>query len=204
MLVVGILGGVASGKTLVAAELARLGASVLDADGAGHTVLCQADVRDALVARWGRAILCRDGRVDRKALARIVFAPPPSGPAELAYLERLTHPPIGVLLRQQLADLTRRGVAVAVLDAAVMIEAGWDRWCDRMVFVDAPRETRLARCRRRGWTDEEFARREAAQESLERKRARADVIIDNSRSAASTRRQVERFWHATIRPPWRR
>ncbi|OHB80089.1 MAG: dephospho-CoA kinase [Planctomycetes bacterium RBG_16_64_10] len=197
-MVVGVVGGIASGKTLVAAELARLGASVWDADGAGHAVLRQEDVRHAVVARWGSAVLGRDGQIDRQAVARIVFAPPPSGPTELEFLEQWTHPRIELLLRRQLARLARRGVQVAVLDAAVMIEAGWDRLCGKIVFVDTPRATRLARCRQRGWTEQEFARREAAQEILEMKRARADLMIDNSGSVESTRCQIERFWRAVV------
>ena len=85
------------------------------------------------------------------------------------------------------------------MDAALLLEAGWDQWCEKTVFVEAPREARLARAMARGWKEEEFAAREAAQESLDRKRARADVIIDNSGSPQRTQAQVEQFWASLLR-----
>jgi dephospho-CoA kinase len=89
--------------------------------------------------------------------------------------------------------------AVAVLDAPLLLEAGWDELCEKIVFVEAPREARLARARARGWGEEDFAAREGAQESLHRKRARADAIIDNSGSPERTQAQVEQFWASLIR-----
>jgi dephospho-CoA kinase len=82
------------------------------------------------------------------------------------------------------------------LDAAVMFKAGWHRDCDHILFVDAPRETRLARARQRGWTEEQFAAREAAQLSLEAKKAFADTIIDNSGALSHTIQQVDGFWRS--------
>ena len=85
-----------------------------------------------------------------------------------------------------------------MLDAPLLLEAGWDGLCDTLVFVDAPRPLRMARAVGRGWREEEFAAREGVQKSLDSKRARADVIIDNSGSPESTRAQVERFWHTLV------
>lgn len=192
--VIGLVGGVASGKSFVADELARLGAVVLDADRAGHEVLRMPEVIAAARARWGDGVVDSSGQVNRQALAKIVFAPSEHGAAELAYLEQLTHPRIGDLLAER-ARAAAAGVASAmVLDAPVMLKAGWDDLCDIIVYVDAPREVRLARAKSRGWTEEEFNRREAAQETVDVKRARADVIIDNSTSTDSTRAQISRFW----------
>ena len=227
MIVLGIVGGVASGKSLVADELRKLGAEVLDGDRAGHAVLEQPEVREAILDRWGAAVfssaeagrsgaanadpsnqaLAADtlgagtlGPVDRKAIARIVFDPSPAGRSELEFLEQLTHPRIGTLLQSQAAALAGRGVPVAVLDAPVMIKAGWAKFCDRILFVDVPREVRRQRAMARGWSGEEFARREAAQESLEVKQSYADAVIDNSGSPAHTRQQVERFWREAVGP----
>ena len=86
----------------------------------------------------------------------------------------------------------------AALDAPLLLEAGWDRLCDTLVFVDAPRGLRLARARKRGWSEADFARREAAQQSLEAKRGRADLVVDNSGPLDATRAQVERLWHSLI------
>jgi dephospho-CoA kinase len=198
MYTIGLVGGVGSGKSLVASEFERLGAVVWDGDMAGHAVLDVPEVQQAIVARWGPAIMTPYGAVDRRALARIVFASPPEGPRELEALERLTHPPIQALLEERIAELKDSGTRVVVLDAAVLLKAGWDRFCDKIIFVDAPRETRMARCRQRGWSDQELASREAAQEPLDAKRARAHATIDNSGSPASTRSQVQRLWYDMI------
>jgi dephospho-CoA kinase len=194
MQIVGLLGGVASGKSLVARQLCELGAGLLDGDRAGHEVLQLPEIERQVRQNWGDAVFGAEGRVNRKALGKIVFAPPPEGPRQLQRLEQLTHPEIGVRLQRQAEDLAREGRKVAVLDAPVMLKAGWDKFCDRIVFVDAPREVRLARAIGRGWNQEDFAAREAAQESLEVKRAHADTTIDNSGSPEATQAQVKRLW----------
>jgi dephospho-CoA kinase len=111
----------------------------------------------------------------------------------------LTHPEIGRLLQQQAEALAASGTAVAVLDAPLLLEAGWDRLCGRLIYVDAPRQVRLSRALARGWSQEDFAAREAAQESLDAKRKRADLVVDNSGSPQETRVQVERFWQSLFR-----
>ncbi|MCL6501062.1 MAG: dephospho-CoA kinase [Pirellulales bacterium] len=194
MLVVGLIGGVASGKSLVARYFCECGAQLVDGDRAGHAVLDEPEVRAALRARYGPAVFGPDGRVVRPALARIVFGPPPAGPCELAFLEEVTHPRIEKVLQARLEELAASGTQVAVLDAAVMLKAGWDRFCDKMVFVAAPYETRLQRALARGWTPEEFAAREAAQEPIEEKRKAAALLIDNSGTPEQTRQQVLRLW----------
>lgn len=191
---IGLIGGIASGKSLVAAELARLGAAVLDADRAGHEVLELPEVADALRQRWGERVLDAAGKIDRRAVGQIVFDPSPAGKRELEFLEQLTHPRIGQLLTEQAARWGDGGARALVLDAPVMEKSGWYGLCDRIVYVDAPRPVRLARARQRGWTEEDFVAREGAQESLEQKRGRADLIIDNSGSLTETREQVERWW----------
>jgi dephospho-CoA kinase len=196
MKVIGILGGVASGKSLVARELARLGAGVLDADRAGHEALRMPQIEAAARERWGEAVFGPDGRIDRARLARIVFADPPDGPPERSYLEGLSHPEIARLLAREAQRLEASGVAVAVLDAPLLLEAGWDKLCDTLVFVHAPEGLRRSRALARGWSEAEFAARQNAQRPPEAKRGRADLVIDNSGSPQETRRQVERLWHS--------
>ncbi len=198
MKIIGILGGVASGKSSVAVQLAQLGAGVLDADSAAHAVLRLPEVEEAARRRWGDAIFGADRHIDRWSLAKIVFLPPPKGPDERRYLEQLTHPEIGRIVQAEARRLAAAGVAAAVLDAPLLLESGWDRFCDRLVFVDVPRQLRIARALARGWTKEEFAAREGAQESLDSKRARADVVVDNSGSPEETYRQLERFWRSLL------
>jgi dephospho-CoA kinase len=199
MTVVGLLGGLAAGKSRVARQFARLGAAVLDGDQLGHEVLREPAVMLAARERWGGGVFTSEGHLDRRALAARVFGP--SRAHELAYLEQVTHPRIKQRLVEHKAALAASGRRLAVLDAAVMLKAGWDGLCDIIVFVDAPREIRIARSQARGWSDQEFAEREAAQETLERKRQHADVVIDNSGSPEATWAQVVRLWSRLIPAP---
>ncbi len=198
MLVIGILGGVASGKSLVSGELARLGAGVLDADSVGHEVLRMPAIVAAARQRWGEGIFAADGQIDRKRLARLVFSPSPEGSRQRKYLEELTHPEIRRLLRQEARRMSEAGKVAAILDAPLLLEAGWDKFCGKLIFVDAPRELRLQRALARGWSEKEFAVRESVQEFLESKRGRADAVVDNSGSPEQTRDQVQRLWRSLV------
>ena len=194
MKIIGILGGVASGKSLVTEHFRHLGAKILDADQIGHEVLRKPEVIQAAGERWGDAVIAEDGQINRTEVAKIVFAPPPVGPDELAFLEQLTHPRIGAQLEQRIEQMRQGGgPEVVILDAPVMRKSGWESFCNHLLFIEAPSNLRLQRARQRGWSDADFAARESAQESLETKRAAADHVIDNSGSVASTRRQVESF-----------
>jgi dephospho-CoA kinase len=194
MRIVGLLGGVASGKSLVARQLAALGAGVLDADAAGHAALRLPAVEAAARQRWGGRVFGPDGRIDRARLAEVVFAPTAAAAAERAFLEQLTHPEIARLLARQTDQFAAEGKTVAVLDAPLLLEAGWQTLCQTLVFVDAPRERRLQRALGRGWTADDFADRERAQWPPEQKQARADWTIDNSGPAEDTERQVQWLW----------
>jgi dephospho-CoA kinase len=189
---IGILGGVASGKSRVSGIFAERGLGVLDADRAGHEVLRLSHVVAAARNRWGAEVVGSDGQLDRHRIAEVVFEPGEIGDRERKFWTRLTHPEIALRLMQEANRLAAGGVTAVVLDAAVMLEAGWDDWCDRLVFVEAPRTIRLNRALARGWKEEDFNAREAAQESLDFKRRQADVVIDNSGSPEQTRAQIER------------
>src|SRR4051812_20788223 len=159
MKTIGVVGGVASGKSLASQMLVELGAPVLDADRAGHTVLAKdPDVRKALHERWGDAILTSSGDVDRAAIAQRVFAADKSGTADLKFLECLLHPRIRTELSQLRDKLGAEGKLAAVLDAPLLLEAGWGPLCDFMLFVDVPVELRLERAKGRGWSKSEFER----------------------------------------------
>lgn len=182
--VVGLLGGVGSGKSSVAALFKEFGALTVDADRIAHGVLEDPAVRRTLVAWWGPAIL-RRGRVDRAEVARRAF-----GSAEAtAKLNALTHPRIRRELKREIARARRLG-GVVIVEAALLLETGSDAGCDVLVFVDAPAAVRRRRAASRGWTAAEWRRREDAQWPLPRKRARADYVIDNGGSRAAARKQV--------------
>jgi dephospho-CoA kinase len=194
MLVIGLAGGIASGKSLVASQFQSLGAVVLDADAIGHDVLRDPDVKRLIRQEWGESVF-DDGEVSRRAMAEIVFRAEADGARQLKILEQITHPRIGEILTRRLSNLKTIGETHAtVLDAPVMFEAGWDRICDKTVFVDAPPEQRIRRARARGWTDSQFYQREARQLPNEIKRAKCSDYVDNSTSIEATFAQVMDLW----------
>ena len=186
--VIGLAGGVAAGKSLVAGFLRELGAVVIDADRLGHEALENSDVKRALRERWGDAVFDADGRVDRRRLGAVVFQDEESR----AFLNALVHPGIRRRMSEELDRTLAQGRArVIALDAALLFEAGLETWCDATVFVDAPLAAREARARRqRRWDAAELTRRESAQTPPEEKRRRATFIVDNSAGPEATRRQV--------------
>lgn len=183
--VVGLLGGVGSGKSAVAALFKEFGARAVDADRIAHGVLDDPAVRRRLVSWWGPDLL-RHGRVDRAEVARLVFG----SSAERKRLNALVHPRIGRELRREIAKARRRG-GVLVVEAALLLETGSDKACDVLVFVEAPRAVRSRRAASRGWTDAEWRRREQSQWPLRRKKMKADYVIDNGGEIATARKQVE-------------
>jgi dephospho-CoA kinase len=195
-LVVGLTGGMGSGKSLVAAELARRGARVVSGDRLGHEALKQPDVRARVVERWGPAVLDGAGEIDRRKLGAIVFGEV----QERRALEALVFPVIERGIHDAIAAAQRDPeVRLVVLDAAIMLEAGWDGACDRLLFVDAPREARLQRLAdQRGWSAKEVDTRENAQMSLEEKKGRADYVLDNSGPPEQLAQQVEDLWRQLL------
>ncbi len=192
MMVIGLIGGVASGKSFVARCFRELGAAVIDADQVGHQVLGRPEVVAAIAKQWPEAIN-EQGQIDRKRLAEKVFDPS-DGRQELGKLEAITHPLIGQEIDAQIAALREQHAVAVVLDAPVLLEAGWSSKCDRVVFVVVPFEVRQQRASRRGWQPDEIQKRERSQRTLEEKQNESTDIIDNSGDEDLTREQVRRLW----------
>jgi len=192
--VIGLMGGIAAGKSAVARMLADLGAVVISADDIGHAVLAEPDIRDRVVARWGQDVVGPDGRVDRRSLGQKVF----DSPDELAALEAVTHPAILAAMQRRIADARAAGAPAIVVDAPLLAESGLDGVCDVLVFVACPLETRQARAAARGWDPAELARRERHQHPLEAKRARARYSIDGGVCLETTFQQVQELWQETL------
>jgi dephospho-CoA kinase len=187
--VIGLIGGIGSGKSRIAAALAQRGARIISGDELGHQALRQAAIRERIVQRFGAAVLDEHGEIQRRRLGAIVFR----DRAELRALEELVHPWIESRIEEEVeAARADPSVRLIVLDAAILLEAGWDHVCDRIVFVDVPFEERWNRLhRQRGWTMDELRTREAAQLPLTEKRARADDVMDNSASPEQLERQLD-------------
>jgi dephospho-CoA kinase len=194
MLILGLVGGIASGKSLVANILRDFGALVLDADQAGHYVLRDPAVIAELTQRWGKKILDSKGQIIRREVAKIVFAK--GNEAERLFLEHLTHPRIEALLHQELEAIRKspEPPPVVVLDAPLLFEAGWDNLCDQVLYVDAPRDLRLERAVARGWSAEQFAAREASQMPLEEKATRSHIVVRNARTLENIRDVLRLTW----------
>ena len=197
MKIIGIAGGIASGKSVVSARLESLGAFVLDADQIGHRVLARSEVIAAARQRWGNQVVDSQGQLVRSEIAARVFGGNAETQGELAFWESCTHPRITTELRATIERIRDSGEYKAVvLDAPVMFKAGWHAMCDVIVFVDTPRELRLARAVRRGWSTDQFEDREASQTSLEEKRNLSSFVIDNSGYLEQTYEQVLSFWNS--------
>jgi len=196
--IIGITGGIASGKTTVAAMLVRLGAKLISADEVAREVLQEKQVQERIAETWGEEMLTPTGEVNRKRLAQRVF----DKREELARLNAIVHPLIIRKIKQEIERLSaqERGRPV-VLDAALIQEVGLAKDCDVVVFVDADRNRRLERAKwHRGWDSEELARRERFQMPIAAKKRHADYIVDNSGSEEETRADVISFWHKFARP----
>lgn len=200
MKIIGLIGGIASGKSAVASEFAALGAVVLDADAAAHELINSPSVQQILVERWGESVVNPAGETDRGAVARRVFRDDLADRTELRFLEETLHPRIRARFEVELAQEQAAGTSAVVIDAPLLLEAGWENLCDYLVFVDSSRQDRLDRAKRRNWTESEFAKREACQMSIAEKRERSTHILDNSGTLASLRDQVRACW-ASLKLP---
>src|SRR4051794_29962132 len=210
--VIGLIGGIGSGKSSAAARFSELGAFVIDADKVGHALLNQRPVRERLLERFGPGILAPNvgseaagssadalsppPTIDRGAVGRIVFGDASARKA----LEEILHPRMRQTFAKAIARTIRGGQAKAVvLDAAILREAGWDTLCDRVIFIDSPRELRLARlASQRGWDETVLFSRENAQRPLEEKRAGADLIVANTNGLDALFAEIDRAWASIL------
>jgi dephospho-CoA kinase len=188
---VGIVGGVAAGKSEVARMIASAArsAEVIDADAEAHEALAEPEVAREIRSVWGDRVFGPDGRVSRRALADLVF-----GDYELlARLESIVHPRVVESIRRRVEEARRSGKPeVVVIDAPLLLEAGLDSVCDHVVYVEADQERRVELARKtRGWGAREVALRERRQIPLRSKKDRADTTIDNRGALEETRAQVE-------------
>ena len=178
-LVIGILGGIGSGKSAVAAEFAKLGCGVIDADRIGHQLLERADVKAEVVGYFGGSILGADGQINRRNLGEIVF----SDGEKLGKLNSIMHWRIIGCIEGIIEEYNRREELKAiVIDGPLLVETGLDKYCDKLVFVGCDYEIRVARVVEKGCSDEkELKIRENFQISLDSKAKLADnAVINNS------------------------
>ena len=200
MQVIGLTGGIASGKSLVN-EILRdeYDATIISGDELGHQAyLPDTDAWKDILARWGDDLMNPDTReIDRRKLGAIVFA----DQEELKALNEITWPRIRALAEQRIAGLREEGAKIAVLEAAIMIEAGWTDLCDELWVTQATEEDAISRLRSRNSLTEEQARQRInAQLSNAERSDYADVLLQNTGTIEELRIRVGELWHARIRP----
>ena len=199
MVVIGVTGGVGTGKSTVAKMFQSLGAVVLDADAMAHQAMEPGTPAwRQIVKAFGERILNDDQTVNRKRLAAIVFGNAP----QRKRLEAILHPQVLRSITQEVRRARRaRGIAAVVLDVPLLIEAGGQDLVDVLVVVTAPPTlTRERLQRQHGWSDEETTARIGAQWKLSAKVALADDVVDNSDGVDATRTQVKRIWSQRVSP----
>lgn len=193
MVVVGLTGGIGSGKSTVASALSERGAVVVDADRIARSLLEPGGgAFSAVVERFGPGVLAPDGTIDRSRLAEVVFADADA----LGELNRLTHPLIGAEIGRRLEQAREESARVVVLDVPLLVEGGRERYpVDVVVVVDAPEAVVLERLEAERGMDPDAARaRMARQATREQRMAVADVVLDNGGDKAALAAQVDRLW----------
>jgi dephospho-CoA kinase len=181
MMVLGVTGGVGSGKSTVASLLARRGARILDADAIVHDLYRPGPLAERLAARFGAGVLTPEGAVNRPRLGAVVFA----DPAARRALEEIVHPAVRARITSEIDRLRREGFpGIVVVDAALLVETAHPYPLDALLVVVADRAVRLARLETRGLARDEAERRMEAQADDDAKRARADVVVVNDGSIA--------------------
>jgi dephospho-CoA kinase len=187
--IIGLAGGIASGKTTVATILADLGAAVINADQINHEELNDPDVLDRLKQWWGHAVISPDGRADRDAIRQFVG----NDPTQRRRLEQLVHPRIArrseSLIARYQSDPDVRAI---IWDAPLLYEVGLAERCDFVIFVETDRQARLERVRQRGWSENDLERFEGSQEPLEAKKRRADYVVRGDGDLQALRGEVEK------------
>jgi len=219
--IIGLTGGIGSGKTYVAGIFRDLGARIIDADKIAHKVIDQPAIRSALIKWYGCDILDKNGRIIRRKVAQVVFAPLEAntleitklsgvlnlghpalltgfaGANDIRRLNRLTHPYIRKEMFKQIRQW--RG-QVIVIDAPLLLESNLDKLCDYVVFIRTPEKLRLRRIMAsRNWDITELRRRARHQMSLSGKKSMADFVIDN-KSSATTLAHTKRIFGIISKP----
>ena len=171
---------------------------VIDADKIGHQLLSKTEIQTRLREHFGDRIFSDSTTVDRTRLAEIVFGKTAKHHDCLQTLNSILHPAIRQEIHSQIRSAPR-DVDAVILDAALLLEGGWDAHCDYLIFVDVPLETRIQRVQEnRGWSAQELAEREAAQWDVNGKKDRADFVVDNSRSIDVAAEQMTRIFQSIM------
>jgi dephospho-CoA kinase len=172
---------------------------MIDADSIGHERLRDPEIQAQIRTYFGDDVFAVDGTVDRSKLAKIVFGQEHHHETARKQLNSILHPTIRREIHSQI-DAACRDVDAVILDAALLLEGGWDATCHWLIYIDTPQRIREERVlQNRGWSAAELARREATQLSLDIKKNRADFVVDNSGSLAQAAHQMQQVFHSILK-----
>jgi dephospho-CoA kinase len=186
--IIGIAGGIGSGKSSAARIFGEMGCAVIDSDAQVREAYESPAVRETIRNWWGEAVFAADGKVNRRAVAERVFA----SPEERTRLEGLLHPLVAAARDREMAKAAGdKKVLAFVWDTPLLFEAGLSRQCDAIVFIDTDLDQRLSRVAiTRGWNEEELHRRENFQWGLDKKRSFSDYVLRNDSNPDEFRRLI--------------
>lgn len=193
MVIIGVTGSIGTGKSTVARMFVRLGAKLIDADRIAHSVMKpHSDVWESLVSTFGVEILNRNKTVNRKKLAEIVFT---KEPGKLKMLNAIIHPEVARIILREIDSARKTGIPALVIDAALLIEAGLEKVCDRVIVITTGRKKQKERIRVCGKLSyAEMRARLSGQLPQKEKVKKADFVVDNSGSLKNTQKQVRKIW----------
>lgn len=197
MIVIGLTGGIGTGKSEAARILRELGGVIINADQVGHQAYTpHSEIWQEVVKAFGEDILQPNGQIDRKKLGGIVF----SDPEEIARLNRIMHPRMAKAVAERIKELEEQGVTVVVVEAAILFEAEWDSLVDEVWSTDSLEEVVVERLHaRNGLSEEEVRKRIGAQMSAKERRRRSDVVIDNSGDVDDLESTIQSLWNSRVK-----
>jgi dephospho-CoA kinase len=197
MLVIGLTGGIGTGKSEAARHMVALGAMLIDADVVGHEAyLPHAEAWNKVVEAFGEGILGPDNEIDRRSLGAIVF----SDPEQLARLNGIMHPLMARMVKERIDTHREGGAEVVVVEAALLFEAGWNSLVQEVWVTDSQVDVVVERlAQRNGMSEEEARKRVSSQMSREERLERADYVIDNSADVDAMQRAIDELWATRVK-----
>ena len=193
-LVIGVTGNIGSGKTTVANMFKELGAKVIEADKIGHLLLEKEQVKKKLISSFGKSILNEKNETSREVLRKIVF----NGKEKLKKLDSILHPLIAEEIKRKIENI---GEGIIIVEAAVLLDAGWDSLVDKIIIVSAPYEVKLQRAQEsRGLSFTEIEKIIKSQISEEKMIQKADFVIENKGGREELRHKIKNLWNVVISP----
>ncbi|MDB4331575.1 dephospho-CoA kinase [bacterium] len=201
MIIIGIVGSPAGGKSTVAGHLADLGATWINADLIARSILNDPDTIEMIVHYFGSDVMSDEGHIDRKHLAARVFGDDKAKRSALTYLESVLHPRTRQRITESLQNANDSGANAVALEVPLLFESGWDTTCDEIWCVDATAERRQKWAKSRNWSAQDLRNRELNQIPIELKKRLSNQVMMNQGSSNDLKQLVHRHWHQLIQRP---